>query len=496
MSTVPLLQVEGLDKSFPGVHALDHVDFDLYEGEVHVLLGENGAGKSTFMKILSGALPKDSGRILLQGREVEISDPHHARQLGIGMVYQELSLISSLTVAENIFVGQLPRRGFLRTIAWPEVFTRAEALLSDLGVAINPRARVASLGMAERQLVEIAKVLALNARILLLDEPTSALSEEECTRLFNIIRRLCARGVAIIYVSHRLAEVPQIGQRVTVLRDGKKIGTLPVDQAKEETLISMMVGREITEQYPKVEVPRGPELLRVQDLTVKGKLHHINLALHAGEILGVFGLVGAGRTELARALFGLHKLDSGEIYVNGRKVTLRSPQEAIAAGLGYLTEDRRDGLVPLLPIAPNVTLASLRRICRLGVLSHALEEKEAQRFVDELRIHVPRLDRKVAFLSGGNQQKVALAKWLCSQSKILIFDEPTRGIDVGAKAEVFRLMNELAQQGVGIIMLSSELPEVMAMADRVLVMARGAITAEHSRGQASPEDIMRSAAGR
>ncbi len=496
MSAVPVLQVEGLDKSFPGVHALDHVDFDLYEGEVHVLLGENGAGKSTFMKILSGALPKDSGRILLQGREVEISDPHHARQLGIGMVYQELSLIPSLTVAENIFVGQLPHRGPLRTIAWPEVFMRAGALLSDLGVAIHPRARVASLGMAERQLVEIAKVLALNARILLLDEPTSALSEEERARLFDIIRRLCARGVAIIYVSHRLAEVPQIGQRVTVLRDGKKIGTLPVDQAREETLISMMVGRELTEQYPKVEVPRGPELLRVQGLTVKGKLHHISLSLHAGEIVGIFGLVGAGRTELARALFGLHKLDSGEIYVNGRKVAIHSPQEAIAAGLGYLTEDRRDGLVPLLPIAPNVTLASLRRICRLGVLSHALEEREARRFVDELRIHVPRLDRRVAFLSGGNQQKVALAKWLCSQAKILVFDEPTRGIDVGAKAEVFRLMNELAQQGVGIIMISSELPEVMAMADRVLVMARGAITAEYSRGQASPEDIMRSAAGR
>jgi ribose transport system ATP-binding protein len=496
MSAVPVLQVEGLDKSFPGVHALDHVDFDLYEGEVHVLLGENGAGKSTFMKILSGALPKDSGRILLQGREVEISDPYRARQLGIGMVYQELSLIPSLTVAENIFVGQLPCRGPLRTIAWSEVFTRARALLSDLGVTINPRTRVASLGMAERQLVEIAKVLALNARILLLDEPTSALSEEERAHLFEIIRRLCARGVAIIYVSHRLAEVPQIGQRVTVLRDGKKIGTLSVDQAKEEILISMMVGRELTEQYPKVEVPHGPELLRVQNLTVEGKLYHINLTLHAGEILGIFGLVGAGRTELARALFGLHKLDSGEIYVNGRKVTIHSPHEAIAAGLGYLTEDRRDGLVPLLPIAPNVTLASLRRICRLGVLSHALEEREARRFVDELQIHVPRLDRRVAFLSGGNQQKVALAKWLCSQAKILVFDEPTRGIDVGAKAEVFRLMNELTQRGVGIILISSELPEIMAMADRVLVMARGAITAEYSRGQASPEDIMRSAAGR
>jgi ribose transport system ATP-binding protein len=496
MPTVPLLQVEAIDKSFPGVHALDHVDFDLYEGEVHVLLGENGAGKSTFMKIISGALPKDSGRILLRGKEVEIRDPLHARQLGIGMVYQELSLIPTLTVAENISVGHLPRRGPLGAIAWTEVFSQAKELLSDLGVATDPKARVADLGMAERQLTEIAKALALNVQILLLDEPTSALSDEERLRLFDIIRRLQERGVGIIYVSHRLVEVPQIGQRVTVLRDGEKIGTLPVSQAREDTLISMMVGRELAEQFPKVELQHGQEILRIQNLTVKGILHDINLSLHGGEILGIFGLVGARRTDLARALFGLHKLERGEIFVNGSRVRITSPRDAIEAGLGYLTEDRRDGLVPLLPIPANVTLASLGRICRLGVLSHAIEQKEAQHLVDELRIHTPRLGQKVAFLSGGNQQKVALAKWLCSQSKILVFDEPTRGIDVGAKAEVFRLMNDLAKQGVGIIMISSELPEVMAMADRILVMARGVFTAEYARGQASQEEIMRSAAGR
>ena len=496
MSTVPLLQAEAIDKSFPGVHALDHVDFDLYAGEVHVLLGENGAGKSTFMKIISGALPKDSGRILLHGKEVEITDPLHARRLGIGMVYQELSLIPTLTVAENIFIGHLPRRGPLRAIAWPEVFSQAKTLLSDLGVDIDPKARVADLGMAERQLTEIAKTLALKVQILLLDEPTSSLSDEERLHLFDILRRLQERGVGIIYVSHRLAELPQIGQRVTVLRDGKKIGELPVSQAKEDTLISMMVGRELGEQFPKVELQRGQEILRVQNLAIKGILNNLNLSLHAGEVLGIFGLVGARRTDLAQALFGLHKLERGEILIHGKRVTITSPRDAIEAGLGYLTENRKDGLVPLLPIPANVTLASLGRICRLGVLNHAMEQQEAQHLVDELKIHTPRLGQKVAFLSGGNQQKVALAKWLCSQSKILIFDEPTRGIDVGAKAEVFRLMNDLAAQGVGIIMISSELLEVMAMADRILVMARGTFTAEYGRGQASQEDIMRSAAGR
>lgn len=496
MSTAPLLQAEAIDKSFPGVHALDHVDFDLHRGEVHVLLGENGAGKSTFMKIISGALPKDSGRILLNGKEVEIKDPLQARQLGIGMVYQELSLIPMLTVAENISVGHLPRRGPIGGIAWTQAFSKAKDLLNDLGVAIDPKARVADLGMAERQLTEIAKALALNVQILLLDEPTSSLSNEERSRLFDIIRRLQERQVGIIYVSHRLAEVPQIAQRVTVLRDGKKISTLPVTQAKEDTLISMLVGRELTEQFPKVTVPRGEEIMRLQNLTVKGILYDLCLNLHAGEILGIFGLVGAGRTDLARALFGLHKLERGDIYLKGRRVTIKSPSDAIQAGLGFLTEDRKDGLVPLLPIPANITLASLGRICRLGVLRYAVEEREARHLVEELRIHTPRLNQRVEFLSGGNQQKVALAKWLCSQSKILIFDEPTRGIDVGAKAEVFRLMNELVKQGIGIIMMSSELPEVMAMADRILVMARGAFTAEYARGQASQEDIIRSATGR
>ena len=488
-----ILQAEAIDKSYPGVHALDQVDFDLYEGEIHALLGENGAGKSTFMKILSGSLPKDSGKISLRGKEVEILDPHHARELGIGMVYQELSVIPGLSVAENIFLGRLPKRKPFGTVNWSEAKSQARRILDDLGVDIDPEERVGNLSMGEQQLTEIAKALSMNVQILLLDEPTSALSDEERERLFNILRGLQERGVAIIYVSHRLVEVPQIGQRVTVLRDGKKIGTIPVDQADEATLIRMMVGRELEEQFPKAEIQRGRELLRIQDLTVKGVLSDLSLNLCEGEILGIFGLLGAGRTEFAHALFGVDHVDSGEIFVDGKKVEISCPSDAIELGLGYLTEDRKDGLILRLPIPANITLASLKRICQLGFLRHGEERAATEKYVKELDIHTPKLDQRVEFLSGGNQQKVALAKWLCSQSKILIFDEPTRGIDVGAKVEVFRLMNDLAKQGVGIIMLSSELPEVLAMADHILVMAGGSFTAEFARGQASQEDLIRNA---
>jgi ribose transport system ATP-binding protein len=346
MSSSLILRTEAIDKSYPGVHALDHVDFDLYEGEVHALLGENGAGKSTFMKILSGSVPKDSGRIFLRDQEVDIISPHHARELGIGMVYQELSVIPSLGVAENIFLGRLPKRKPFGTVDWSEATSQAKRILDDLGVDIDPRERVRDLSVGEQQLTEIAKTLSMNAQILLLDEPSSALSDEERERLFSIMRGLQEKGVAIIYVSHRLGEVPQIAQRVTVLRDGAKIGTLPVDQADEATLIRMMVGRELKEQFPKAEIERGRELLRVEGLTVKGVLNDLSLSLHEGEILGISGLLGAGRTDFARALFGIDPMDSGEVFLDGRKVEISSPSKAIELGLGYLTEDRKDGLVP------------------------------------------------------------------------------------------------------------------------------------------------------
>ena len=487
-----LLRAEAIDKRFPGVHALERVDFDLKPGEVHVLLGENGAGKSTLMKIFSGTLIKDSGKIFIQDREVNIENPNHARDLGIGMVYQELSLVPSLSVAENIFLGRLPKRN-TGTVHWSRLFEETRRLFDGFDVDVGPQQRVRALGMAERQLVEIAKALSLNIQILLLDEPTSALSEEERERLFDIIRQLQRRGVGTVYVSHRLDEVPQIGQRVTVLRDGKNVGTIPVKQADENTLIRMMVGRELKEHFPKEKVKIGKEILRIEDLSVKGKLENINLSLHEGEIIGISGLLGAGRTEFARALFGIDRIDGGQIFIDGKKVTISSPWDAIELGLGFLTENRRDGLVPRLTVAANITLASLGQLHRVGFLRRRNEKTLAERYIKELSIHTSGLHQKVEFLSGGNQQKVALAKWICSRSRIMIFDEPTRGIDVGSKTEVFKLMSELVRRGVAIIMITSELPEVMAIADRIIVMCRGTITAVLDRGMASQEDILRHA---
>jgi len=486
-----LLRAEEIDKSFPGVHALKNVNFDLGEGEVHVLLGENGAGKSTLMKIFSGTLPKDRGKIFIRNNEVELLSPYHAQDLGIGMVYQELSLVPSLSVAENIFLGRFQKRAAL--INWPRLFTKAHEILNDLGVNINPHKRVRMLGMADRQLVEIAKVLSMRIKILLLDEPTSALSNEERERLFDIIRRLQEKGVGTVYVSHRLDEVPQIGQRVTVLRDGKEIGTLPVQKIDEGTLIRMMVGRELKEHFPKEKVKFGGEILKVKDLTVKNKLNNINLNLYEGEILGIAGLMGAGRTELARTLFGIERKDSGIIIINGKEVNITSPWDAIELGIGYLTENRSDGIIAKLSVAANITLASLGSVRMMGFLRHRMENNLAQKYIKKMSIHTPSLSQKVELLSGGNQQKVAIAKWLCSHSKIMIFDDPTRGIDVGSKVEVFQLMNKLAREGVGIIMISSELPEIMAMADRILVMCRGSITAEFKHGEATQEDILRCA---
>ncbi|CAB1063879.1 ABC transporter, ATP-binding protein (cluster 2, ribose/xylose/arabinose/galactose) / ABC transporter, ATP-binding protein (cluster 2, ribose/xylose/arabinose/galactose) [Olavius sp. associated proteobacterium Delta 1] len=485
-----LLRAEAVDKRFPGVHALDKVDFDLQPGEVHVLLGENGAGKSTLMKIISGTLSKDSGRIFFRDQEIDLINPYEARNLGIGMVYQELSLLPSLSVAENIFLGNFPKRS-LGTLHWSRLFKATHQLLDEFGVRIDPRQRVGTLGMAERQLVEIAKALSMKVRILLLDEPTSALSDEERRRLFDTIQRLQEKGVGIVYVSHRLDEVPQIGQRVTVLRDGRKIDTLPVAAADQNRLIHLMVGRELKGHFPKEAVDLGREILRVEGLTVRKKLFNLDLTLREGEILGLAGLMGAGRTELARALFGIDKIDSGTIFVNGRQVNISSAWQAIEAGLGYLTENRNDGLIARLSVTANIILASLKRLCTMGFLRWPKEKNLSERYIRELNIHAAGFKQKVELLSGGNQQKVALAKWMCSHAKIMIFDEPTRGIDVGAKIEVFRLMNQLVKKGVGIIMISSELPEIMAMADRILVMCRGSLSAEFQRGEATQEDILK-----
>ncbi len=491
-STEPLLRMEQIDKRFSGVHALDHIDFDLYAGEVHILLGENGAGKSTLVKILSGAIPRDDGRIIIQGKEIHHLTPAYSRELGIGMVYQELSLVPGLTVAENIFLGQLPRNN-LGIVDWSKMVEQARESLAKLGVAIDPRIEVRKLDVAEQQLSEIARVLTREPKILLLDEPTSALSGTERTRLFEIIDRLRQRGVGIVYISHHLDEVPLVGQRVTVLRDGRSIGTLPVEEARRETLISMMVGRKLTEQYPKKRVELGEVGLKVDSLSVDGRLESVSLELREGEILGIFGLMGAGQAVLARAIFGLEPLSHGRIYLRGQEIALKSPSDAIRHGLGLLTRDRRESLVPMLPIPPNITLASLSQYSLRQILKLKTETRTASTYVRDLRIQPSALDRAVVYLSGGNQQKVVLARWLFSEARFMIFDEPTRGIDVGTKAEVFSLMEELTQKGVGIIMLSSEMPEILAMADGIFVMRDGRITAEYQAGEVTQEMLLQSA---
>ncbi len=486
----PILRMVQIDKRFPGVHALERVDFELYAGEVHVLLGENGAGKSTLMKVLSGFLERDGGQIFVRGKAVHRLTPDSARQLGIGMVYQELSLVPALSVAENIFLSR-HHRTMLGTVHWRQIYREAERSLARLGVAIDPKSEVRRLDVAEQQLTEIARVLTADPQIVLFDEPTSALSDLERERLFEIIRGLRQQGVGIVYISHRLAEVPLIGQRVTVMRDGRVVGSLPVQKADEPTLVSLMVGRRLQEQFPKTRREPGAPLLRLERLSVQGRLHELSLEVRRGEVLGIFGLMGAGQPELARAVFGLERIQAGGIFVEGKQVRLRGPADAIRQGIGLLTRDRRQSLVPALPIPANITLAEVGQRALFRALRLGAEARLARQYVEALRIQPPRLDRPVMLLSGGNQQKVVLARWLCSQARILIFDEPTRGVDVGAKAEVFALMSQLAQDDAAIVMISSEMPEVLAMADRILVMRGGRFTAELPAREATQEWLLR-----
>lgn len=488
---IELLRMEGIDKHFPGVHALDHVDFELYEGEVHVLLGENGAGKSTLVKILAGSLNRDEGKIFISGKEISSLNPEHSQALGIGMVYQELSLCPNLSVSENIFIGNLPKNR-LGVVDWNRLNRMGRESLEALNMMINPATLVRNLQVAEQQLTEIARVFNKQPKILLLDEPTSALSDAERERLFELIRLLQSRGVGIIYISHRLAEVKMIGTRVTVMRDGRVIGTVMVEDADENRLIQMMVGRKLENQFPKEQAIIGAPVLEVRDLRSDSKLKGISFQLHAGEILGIFGLMGAGQTEMARNIFGLEPKTSGEILINGNPVNIHTPSDAIRYGLGLLTKDRREGLVSMLTMPPNVTLANRSQERSFGFIKLADEKQLANDYIKSLQINPPMVNRKVMYFSGGNQQKIVLARWLCSHSKILIFDEPTRGIDVSGKADVFRLMSHLAEQGAGIIMISSEMPEVLAMSDRILVMRKGEFVAELGPG-ATQEDLLRNA---
>ncbi|QYJ16040.1 Galactose/methyl galactoside import ATP-binding protein MglA [Rubrobacter xylanophilus DSM 9941] len=488
----PVVRLRGVCKEFPGVVAVDGVDLDILPGEVHVVAGENGAGKSTLMKLLSQVERPTAGEIYISGERVEFHGPGHAQRLGVAMVYQEFALAPHLSVAENLFLGREPGRGgFVDRRAEKE---EARGLLERVGLEVDPDRLVSTLTVAEQQRVEIAKALAIDAKVVIMDEPTATLAEKEIEELFGVIRDLTSQGRAVLYISHRLDEIFRIADRVTVMRDGKVVATLPVEELDEAKLVRLMVGREIGNLYPRPETQIGDVLLRVRGLSRGERLRDCSFEVRAGEILGFAGLVGAGRTELARAVFGADPVDSGEVELEGRRLRIRKPQDAIEAGIGYLTEDRKgEGLALQLGIDQNITLASLP--ARFGFIGLGRERSIAERRREQLNIRTPSVRRKVQVLSGGNQQKVVVARWLETRARVLFFDEPARGIDVGAKAEMFALIGELAREGRGIVLISSYLPELINMCDRILVMRDGSVAGVLEREDFSEEKIIALATG-
>jgi ribose transport system ATP-binding protein len=492
-----LVRMEAVDKRFPGVHALKAVDFNLRAGEVHALMGENGAGKSTLMKCLSGVYQPDGGRILIDGAEVALPTPRTAQDLGIGIIHQELALMRDLNVAQNIWIGREPRLSFGR-IDEARLNADAQAIFQAMNVAMDPRMPVSGLTIARQQMVEIAKALSYRSRVLIMDEPTAALNDSEIAELFTIIRKLRAEGVGIIYISHKMEEIRQISDRVTVMRDGAYVGTVEAAETPISTIISMMVGREISDEAVTVpDLSDAETALEVRNLWRGQELRDISFALRRGEILGFAGLMGAGRTELARAIFGAEPPDRGEVLVHGKPVALRNPADAVREGIGYLSEDRKHyGLALGMDVRANIALASLPRYAdRIGRIDEGALAAIARDYIAKLNIRTPGDRQEVRLLSGGNQQKVVIAKWLLRDCDILIFDEPTRGIDVGAKAEIYRLLNDLAASGKAIIVISSELPEVLRLSHRIAVMCEGRLTGILPGG-ASQEQIMALATAR
>lgn len=486
-----------ISKAFPGVQALDRVDLHVARGEVHALVGENGAGKSTLMKVLSGAYAPNAGQIVLDGQPVRFRSPRHAIRAGIAMIYQELTLAPHLTVEENILLGQEPRQGrVLKSIDGRQMRERARRVLDEMGAPIDPAARVMRLGAAERQMVAIARSLTYRAKLLVMDEPTSSLTVDEVTKLFDLIRRLRARGLSVIYISHRLEEILAVCDRYTVMRDGQVVGTGNVSEASVQALIRLMVGRELAGHRFRERPAPGPEALRVESLTRRGRFEDVSFTLRQGEILGVAGLVGAGRTELVRAIFGAERPHAGRVCVFGKDVTIRHPYHAVRHGISLLTEDRKtDGLALTLSLASNVTITNLRAVMRGQALSPQLEREASTTYIDRLSVRTPGPRQRAVALSGGNQQKIVLAKWLFAGSEILIFDGPTRGIDVAAKAEVFALMERLATEGKALLFISSYLPELLTTCDRILVMSRGRCAGIVPHSEATEERLLTLAMG-
>ncbi len=491
-----ILTMKGIDKSFPGVHALDHVDLEVRRGEVHALMGENGAGKSTLMKVLTGIYKKDSGTITYEGKEVEFQNTREAQDAGVVIVHQELNMIGDLTVAQNIFIGREPKKGI--RIDDKKMIEDSRALFDELHIDINPREKMNELTVGKQQMCEIAKAISHNAKLIIFDEPSAALTEKEIADLFNIIRDLRKKNLGIVYISHRMDEIKVITDRVTVMRDGCYVGTLVTKDCTKEDIINMMVGRVIYEE-PKTHsmVPKdAPVVLKVENLNAGRMVQDVSFELRKGEILGFSGLMGAGRTETARAIFGADPKQSGKISIMGKdgqlhEVTINSPQDAVKAGIGYLSEDRkRYGIVVEKSITENSTLASMEDFCNGPFINKAKEKKAAEKYIKELATKTPSADQLVVNLSGGNQQKVVIAKWLVRNSDILIFDEPTRGIDVGAKNEIYKLMNKLVSEGKSIIMISSEMTEILRMSDRIVIMCEGRKTGELMIEEATQERIM------
>ncbi|HEY4079717.1 MAG TPA: sugar ABC transporter ATP-binding protein [Burkholderiaceae bacterium] len=493
-TAAPVVSIRGLSKAFSGVRVLDQVGFELRPGEVHALMGENGAGKSTLMKILAGVHRADAGEIRIREQPVQIADPRAAQALGIAMIHQELNLMNHLTAAQNIFIGREPRGRLGLFLDEAALNHNARRIFERMKLRFDPRALVGELSVAQQQMVEIAKALSFEqSRVLIMDEPTAALNGAEVAELFRLTRQLKEQGVGIVYISHKMDELRRIADRVTVMRDGHPVATLPMATTSVDTIISMMVGRELAEVASEApDTANNEVMLEVRRLNRGKAVRDAGFVLRRGEILGFAGLMGAGRTELARAVFGADEIDSGEIRVRGREVVIRSPADAVAHGIGYLSEDRKHfGLATALDVEANVLMASLASFSgAIGVIKPAAMRAEAARLVERLQIKTPSLDQPVALLSGGNQQKVVIAKWLLRDCEILIFDEPTRGIDVGAKAEIYKLLNQLAAQGKAIVVISSELPEVLRLAHRILVMCEGRITGELAAHEATQEKIM------
>lgn len=490
MAEKNLLEMRGITKTFPGVKALNNVDLKIRHGEVHALIGENGAGKSTLMKVLLGIYTPDSGEISFKDKIVQHNSPNEALELGISMIHQELSLVPHRTVAENILIGREPRNAF-GLMSWKELYRKASEFMKSIHVEFDPEEIVSNLTVSHQQMIEIARAISYESDIIIMDEPTSALTDNEVEKLFSIINDLKNKGVSVIFISHKLEEIFRIADRTTVLRDGQLIGVKDNKDFDKNRLVGMMVGRELNQIFPKEEVPIGDVVLEAKNLTRKGVFKNISFKVREGEILGFSGLMGAGRTEVMRALFGIDKLDSGEVFYKGKKVTIDSPQTAIKMGWGMVTEDRKEeGLCLVRSVRENISMATMDEYCSYEFINNKQEKDHTKQMIEMLKIKTPNQTVMANSLSGGNQQKVVIAKWLSTAPKLIILDEPTRGIDVGAKSEIHRLMTSFARKGLAVIMISSEMPEILGMSDRIMVMFGGELRGEFTREEATQEKIM------